>query len=235
MRRKAVLTPELLPLVIGQFISSWGEWIFDFFILIYVYDKTTSPMMIALLTIVQVAPNVALSPAAGIYVDRHERTRILFLTDLIRGAAILGILFFDNIAVIFWLILLKSTVSVFFRSRADFLYYGGFGRGFPADDEFSVFVYLYVDDGAGAADRRVPVWPLQDGMAGAVRGVNLFYFGGDVAEASESGERESKRISGRAAVFYFRAEKWTELSGSGSTDSARLPGLGRADFCDWRF
>lgn len=114
MRKKAVLTPELLPLVIGQFISSWGEWIFDFFILIYVYDKTTSPMMIALLTIVQVAPNVALSPAAGIYVDRHERTRILFLTDLIRGAAILGILFFDNIAVIFWLILLKSTVSVFF-------------------------------------------------------------------------------------------------------------------------
>lgn len=71
-------------------------------------------MMVALLTIVQVAPNVALSPAAGIYVDRHERTRILFLTDLIRGAAILGILFFDNIAVIFWLILLKSTVSVFF-------------------------------------------------------------------------------------------------------------------------
>ena len=114
MRKKAVLTPELLPLVIGQFISSWGEWIFDFFILIYVYDKTTSPMMIALLTIVQVAPNVALSPAAGIYVDWHERTRILFLTDLIRGAAILGILFFDNIAVIFWLILLKSTVSVFF-------------------------------------------------------------------------------------------------------------------------
>ncbi len=89
MRRKAVLTPELLPLVIGQFISSWGEWIFDFFILIYIYDKTTSPIMIALLTIVQVAPNVALSPAAGIYVDRHERTRILFLTDLIRGAAIL--------------------------------------------------------------------------------------------------------------------------------------------------
>lgn len=114
MRRKAVLTPELLPPVIGQFISSWGEWIFDFFILIYIYDKTTSPMMVALLTIVQVAPNVALSPAAGIYVDRHERTRILFLTDLIRGAAILGILFFDNIAVIFWLILLKSTVSVFF-------------------------------------------------------------------------------------------------------------------------
>ena len=114
MRKKTVLTPELLPLVIGQFISSWGEWIFDFFILIYVYDKTTSPMMIALLTIVQVAPNVALSPAAGIYVDWHERTRILFLTDLIRGAAILGILFFDNIAVIFWLILLKSTVSVFF-------------------------------------------------------------------------------------------------------------------------
>ena len=114
MRKKTVLTPELLPLVIGQFISSWGEWIFDFFILIYVYDKTTSPMMVALLTIVQVAPNVALSPAAGIYVDRHERTRILFLTDLIRGAAILGILFFDNIAVIFWLILLKSTVSVFF-------------------------------------------------------------------------------------------------------------------------
>lgn len=52
MRKKTVLTPELLPLVIGQFISSWGEWIFDFFILIYVYDKTTSPMMIALLTIV---------------------------------------------------------------------------------------------------------------------------------------------------------------------------------------
>lgn len=65
MRKKTVLTPELLPLVIGQFISSWGEWIFDFFILIYIYDKTTSPMMVALLTIVQVAPNAPTRCSAG--------------------------------------------------------------------------------------------------------------------------------------------------------------------------
>ena len=114
MSRKAILTPKFFPLIIGQFVSSWGEWIFNFFILIYVYDKTTSAMMISLLTIAQVAPNVALSPVAGIFVDKYERAWIMFWVDLIRGAAIFGVMFFDDVVIILLLILLKSTVSVFF-------------------------------------------------------------------------------------------------------------------------
>lgn len=60
-----------------------------FALLIWIYDRTGSATSVALLGFFWFLPIIALGPLAGVWVDRHDRRRIMLLADT--GAAVMTI------------------------------------------------------------------------------------------------------------------------------------------------
>jgi len=72
----------------GQLVSSFGDSVYDIALGFWILAETGSTAIMGLLMAASVAPRIFLSPIAGTYVDRHDRKRILVITDGIRGLTI---------------------------------------------------------------------------------------------------------------------------------------------------
>lgn len=83
---------SVIVLWLGQLISLVGTGMTRFAMTIWVWDQTESATAVALLWAAVFAPGVFLSPVAGVLVDRWNRKRVLVVTDLVAGAATLGVL-----------------------------------------------------------------------------------------------------------------------------------------------
>jgi MFS family permease len=60
-------------------------------------------------------PAVIFGAIAGVYVDRHDRRMLLVLTNAVRGALFIGLIFFDQqVALIYLFTILISTMTTFF-------------------------------------------------------------------------------------------------------------------------
>lgn len=77
---------------IGQVISLLGSAMTAFALPIWAYDKTQSATALALAAFFFITPTLLLSPIAGVLVDRANRKLMMMLSDLLAGAATLGIL-----------------------------------------------------------------------------------------------------------------------------------------------
>lgn len=71
-------------------------------------------MYMALVMIAKVVPGVLLGPVAGVVADRISRRTIMVISDLLRAALVLGLVFVERPALIITLIFLAAAVSVFF-------------------------------------------------------------------------------------------------------------------------
>jgi len=69
----------------GEFLSSIGDWLYLVALLVFVYQTTKSPFLLALVGAARTVPAVVLSIPAGFVVDRVDRRRLLLGTDLIRA------------------------------------------------------------------------------------------------------------------------------------------------------
>ncbi len=69
----------------GEFLSSIGDWLYLVALLVFVYQTTKSPFLLALVGAARTVPAVVLSIPAGFVVDRVDRRRLLIGTDLIRA------------------------------------------------------------------------------------------------------------------------------------------------------
>lgn len=72
----------------GQLVSAFGDSVYDIALGFWILAKTGSTGLMGTLMAAAVIPRVILSPIAGTYVDRHNRKKILVVTDIIRGVAI---------------------------------------------------------------------------------------------------------------------------------------------------
>ncbi len=89
---RAVLSnPSLKKLLAGEFISSIGDWLYLVALLIVVYQESEDPVLLGVIGAARVLPYVLLSVPAGIAADRFDRRMILLVTDLARGAIMLGL------------------------------------------------------------------------------------------------------------------------------------------------
>ena len=88
---RALLTNRpLAKLLGGEFVSAIGDWLYIVGILVVIYRETGDPTLLGVFGALRTLPYVILSIPAGIVADRFDRRMILLVTDLARGACMLG-------------------------------------------------------------------------------------------------------------------------------------------------
>lgn len=111
---------------LAQFISTAGSALTDLAAGIYVYRVTESAFAVGLTLMVTALPTLLVGLLAGVFVDRHDRKRIMWTTFLIQAAVVAGIavvIEIDAIALpgLFLLLLLNAGVKQFFDPAYDSL------------------------------------------------------------------------------------------------------------------
>jgi len=102
----------------GQSVSLIGTWMQKTAVSWLVYRLTGSALLLGLVSFVSLIPSLVLAPYAGSVVDRHNRYRILVITQVVSmlqaGALAFMILFkFYNIPAIIGLSLLQGIINAF--------------------------------------------------------------------------------------------------------------------------
>jgi predicted MFS family arabinose efflux permease len=76
----------------ARLISFAGDWFLVIPLLGLVYESSGSPLAAAAVLAAQALPALVLAPFTGAAADRLDRKRILVISDLVRGALVLGLL-----------------------------------------------------------------------------------------------------------------------------------------------
>jgi DHA3 family macrolide efflux protein-like MFS transporter len=95
----------------GQLVSLFGSSVASFVIIWWITLETGSPLYLSLASLLGFAPIVALSPFAGVFVDRWSRRTLIGIVDFLQALATVAIivLFSLNISSI-WQVLALLTV-----------------------------------------------------------------------------------------------------------------------------
>jgi predicted MFS family arabinose efflux permease len=95
----------------GQLVSQLGDWFNMVAVYALLYDLTHSATAVGTMMVVQYLPVALVGPVAGVIVDRHDRRRIMIAADLVRGVAILALLFADTASTV-WIAYVAIAVAV---------------------------------------------------------------------------------------------------------------------------
>lgn len=116
--RRVFANPALARLMIGEFVSSIGDWLYLVALLVLVYRAGVSPVVLGIVGAARIVPYILLSVPAGIAADRYDRRLILIVTDVARGmimVALTALAVVDGpIIAIVALSLLAACFSAFF-------------------------------------------------------------------------------------------------------------------------
>ncbi|HEX6867604.1 MAG TPA: MFS transporter, partial [Candidatus Limnocylindrales bacterium] len=109
---------------LAQLISTAGSSLTDLAAGIWVYRETQSALAVGLTLMATAVPSLIVGLLAGVYVDRHDRKRILVITCLVQSVivgAIALIVEMDSIVGLYALLLLNAGVKQFFDPAHDSL------------------------------------------------------------------------------------------------------------------
>lgn len=81
--------PALTRLLVGEFVSGIGDWLYLVAVLVVVYADSGSPILLGIVGAARILPYVLLSVPAGIAADRFDRRMVLLVTDVARGVLML--------------------------------------------------------------------------------------------------------------------------------------------------
>lgn len=98
----------------GQAISLTGTWLQQVALSWLVYRMTQSPFMLGLVGFVGMIPTFVCTPFAGVFSDRHDRRRMLILTQTLSmvQAAILAFLFMAHRLEIWHVVVLSAFMGI---------------------------------------------------------------------------------------------------------------------------
>jgi MFS family permease len=88
--RGLLVDRALVRLLVGEFVSSIGDWLYLVALLVIVYERSQDAVLLGIVGAARVLPYVILSVPAGIVADRYDRRLVLLATDLARGAIMLA-------------------------------------------------------------------------------------------------------------------------------------------------
>jgi MFS family permease len=111
---------------LAQLVSTAGSALTDLAAGIFVYRETESALAVGLTLMATAVPSLLVGLLAGVYVDRHDRQRIMIVTCLIQAVIVTLIAFvigIESIAIIglYALILINAGVKQFFDPAHDSL------------------------------------------------------------------------------------------------------------------
>lgn len=89
--RRLFSNPPLARLLLGEFISSIGDWLYLVALLIVIYERGATTAVLGVVGATRVLPYVFLSLPAGIVADRFDRRMVLLVTDVARGLVMLAL------------------------------------------------------------------------------------------------------------------------------------------------
>src|SRR5262245_5336289 len=117
--RDVLRIPDFRRLFAGQFISDVGDGITLFLVLLVINDLTGgSTIAIALMAIAEAVPAFTIGLAAGVYVDRWDRRRVMLASDLLRAVIVLSFAFVQTIELLplFYVLgFVQASIATFFR------------------------------------------------------------------------------------------------------------------------
>ena len=112
----------------GQLISQLGTQAYTIAMMFWLMENTGSSALMSIMLTLSILPNVLLGPIAGVIADRLSRKKIIIVTDLIRGFAVLFLSIFilsgmGNQGFIIFLFLMVSLINglsrTFFQPAID--------------------------------------------------------------------------------------------------------------------
>ena len=102
---------------LGQIISDFGDSLTMLTLLILVNALTGSAAAIATMLIVLTIPQITFGLVAGVYVDRLDRKKLMIVSDVLRAALVLGLIFVrsaDDLWIMYLLGFLQASVGTLF-------------------------------------------------------------------------------------------------------------------------
>ena len=80
---------QLTKLLLGEFVSSIGDWLYLVALVVVVYSETGDPVILGVVGAARLVPYFVLSIPAGVISDRFDRRLILLVSDLARAVCML--------------------------------------------------------------------------------------------------------------------------------------------------
>ncbi|MBI3964000.1 MAG: MFS transporter [Chloroflexi bacterium] len=99
----------------GQVVSDLGDWL-DFLavIALIVYRWELGATALAAYSVVLAIPTVVVAPAAGVWIDRWPRKRVMIACDLVRAVVAFGLAWAPDLGTLLGLVLVKGIAGAFF-------------------------------------------------------------------------------------------------------------------------
>jgi MFS family permease len=89
--RQLLANRPLTKLLVGEFISGIGDWLYIVAIFVVIYRESGDPALVGLFGAVRVIPYILLSVPAGLVADRFERRLVLLVSDIWRGSVMVAL------------------------------------------------------------------------------------------------------------------------------------------------
>jgi MFS family permease len=159
--RRLLSNRQLTKLLVGEFVSSVGDWLYLVALIVLVYRETGDPVILGIIGAARMLPYLLLSVPAGILADRFDRRLVLLVSDLVRAGCmvVLTVLVVSGASI--WAIGAVVIVSTSFAT----LFYPAIGALIPSlardETEFGPANSLW-------ATLDNIAWVIGPGIAGAI-------------------------------------------------------------------
>lgn len=106
-------------LLLSSTMSDVGDWLTLIASMILTYNKTSSALGVSAILIVRALPVFLLSFHAGAIVDRFDRKKIMIISNLLRGAFVLILVFTNDLTVLYIVSFAIASLGSFFNPSID--------------------------------------------------------------------------------------------------------------------
>jgi dTMP kinase len=111
--------PKFRRLLIGQTVSSLGDWVATLAFVAAAYALTGDQTAVAVVLLLRLVPPVFAAPLGGVVADRLNRRTIMISSDLARAVLILFVPFVRNIAFLYTVAFVHECISLFYLPARD--------------------------------------------------------------------------------------------------------------------
>ena len=108
--------PDFVLMWVAQLVSTAGSSLTDLAAGIYVYQQTESAFLVGVTLMATAVPSLIVGLIAGVYVDRHDRRKIMIASNLAQAVivALIPFVLGINVSLLFVAILINAGVKQFF-------------------------------------------------------------------------------------------------------------------------